>query len=480
VTRRSVLLYLLLAGLQRLVSFVLVPFMSHALTPGEYGAAATLSTSTILLTTLVASPLELLVYRSAAREQAESSALLRTIALYLCLVVPGAFVVLGIATMLFLPNFLGATGLMWGIEIIATGLMPFATSFALPFIRSRQLLRRFVWLASFSIVVTAVSKIVLVLLLHLGVLGWVLSDLVAAALTVPVAIALAGIPGGRVTRETIDVVVRFGIPLIPHRASFWALGNLSRPVMALVSNLGQVGQLAFATNITSIAGVALAEIQNAVIPSYAADDAPLPGRETRAVVRWQVAAALVIPALVAAAIAVLGPLVVAESYWEAFPVAALLIVGQVAYGVYLIPMSYITISSDHSRFSSIASGVGAGVILAGLVVFAASGGAIAAAIVTSAGFVVMAVLAFSLALALKLEVRWRRVFADGVAIVAGSLAVALGATSLLLPPLSVASVAFAIGAVVAAWIAGVLLWSRRELRGPMGRAQGPVDAIELP
>jgi hypothetical protein len=47
----------LLAGLQRGVSLLILPFITHAMSPVEFGAASMLTAASLLLTAVVAAPL---------------------------------------------------------------------------------------------------------------------------------------------------------------------------------------------------------------------------------------------------------------------------------------------------------------------------------------------------------------------------------------------------------------------------------------
>ena len=98
---------------------------------------------------------------------------------------------------------------------------------------------------------TAISKLVLVVVLQLGVLGWVMSDDQRGHRR-----GIGGLP-----RPSAESPPEFPVSSIrrqlhpaahPHSASLWALNSLSRPAMAAVSSLEQVGLLSF--RIDSVGG----------------------------------------------------------------------------------------------------------------------------------------------------------------------------------------------------------------------------------
>ena len=116
--------YIVLAGLQRGLSLLLLPFFTHALNPSEYGAASMLTVSSAVLMTLVAAPLASLIIRSAARNTEDGPALIRVIGTYCYFLVPIFSSCIAAVFALFVPHFIGVDGHIWAIEILALGLGP--------------------------------------------------------------------------------------------------------------------------------------------------------------------------------------------------------------------------------------------------------------------------------------------------------------------------------------------------------------------
>jgi len=377
------------------------------MSPAEYGAASMLTVSALLLTTLFAAPLEQLVFRLAARGGVGATAQLRAVGIYIYVMLPVAMAVAAIVCALWLPPIFGIAGSIWAIEIAAVGFMATATYFALPLVRARQDLRKFAALSLTSITAIATGKILLVIVLDYGVTGWAVSDLAGGVATTVVAVALVRIPKGRVGREAVASATRFALPLIPHRAAFWSLSSLSRPALGVVSTLAQVGILSFGLNLASVANLVLAEINRAVLPHYSRETFPAPTRETARATRVQFVLAFAVPAALAGALAAVGPVIIDRAFWPAFAPAALLLVGQVAYGLYLLPMNYTVQTAGKTSLSSLASAVGAFVILIAILVFGSRFGAMGVAVATAVGFSLMAVMAFGLTRVLRLKIRWR-------------------------------------------------------------------------
>jgi O-antigen/teichoic acid export membrane protein len=461
-TGRAATTYLLLAGLQRGVSLLILPFISHSMLPAEYGAASILTTSSLLLATIVAAPLDPLMFRVVARGGDDAPAMIRVAGLYCYAVLPLLVAVVAAGVALFMPSLFGVSGTVWGIELLAVGFLPAAAYFALPYVRASHDLRRFVWLASTSVLVTAISKILLIVILQLGVLGWAISDLISAIISAILAFALVRLPPARVAASDVRAVVSFAVPLIPHRASFWALSSLSRPALAMVSTLAQVGLLSFGLNLASVANMILGEIQLAMLPHYSREIFPAPTEETHGPVRWQLVLAVTAPAFVGAGVALGGRWIIAEPYWPSFALTGVLLCGQVAYGLYMIPMNYVVQAAGLPRYSAIASVSGAILILIGILAFGRQYGAVGVAYATAVGYLVMAVVALILTRALKLSIRWTAWRACWPEMLVGTASMACSVAALSLPLGSAAASRFAMICVIL--VLGALGMTSRRLR----------------
>ena len=444
---RAATTYLVLGGLQRGIALILLVPLSFALAPAEFGAATLLTTTALLLTTLLASPVEQLVFRSVARGGGRSASELRVIRAYCIWVLPLVFALLAFGVA-FIPEILGVNGSLWAIEILAVGLIPIVSTLALPMARARQDLARFAIVSGVNIVALAGSKLWLVVAAEWGVLGWVVSDLIAAVVTAIVAVACSRVPRAGVTRGDVGTVVGFSLPLVPHRAAFWALASASRPAMAAVGTMADVGYLSFGLSLASIASLILAELNNALLPHYSRERLPAPTNETEAVVRVQLLAAFIAPAMVGAGIGLFGTVFFGAAYWSAFSVAAILLVGQAAYGVYLIPMNYMVQTAGRPRFSAIASVSGAAVILGGIVVAGASIGVNGVAWLTVLGFGLMAILAFTLVSTQRIAIHWREFIGTWPTPVGGVLALTCGVLAASAAPASTAGITLSILTIV--------------------------------
>jgi O-antigen/teichoic acid export membrane protein len=203
--------------------------------------------------------------------------------------------------------------------------------------------------------------------------------------------------------------------------------------MAAVSSLDQVGLLSFGLNLAMLASLILAEINAAVLPRYSRESFPAPTNETLGPVRWQLIAAFVVPAVVGCGVAVAGRWIFAEAYWPSFLLTGVLLIGQAAYGLYVIPMNYLTQTAGHSKYSALASGAGAALILVSILILGHRYGAVGVAGATAAGYLTMAGVAIILTSALKLDIAWSSWLANWPEVLLAAAALTSGVVALAAP-----------------------------------------------
>ncbi len=457
----SIATYTILALIQRGIAFLILPFVTHAMSPSDYGTVSILAAGSLLLTTLLANPLSYQIARTAARNDEDGPALLRLMGLYCYLAMPLIGAVLA-AVVAFVPSILGVPGSMWAIELIAIGLQPSVSTFALFVTQARGEPRLFAAIAIASILTSVASKLVFVVILRQGVLGWVLSDLISAIAAAVLGMVLVRLPRATVTREHLRKVLRFTLPLVPHQVSFWALSFLSRPAMALAVPIEQIGLFSFALTLAQLAGLILIEANRGVLMHYASEEFPAPSDQIVRIVKWQLIAAFLVPAVVGCGVALIGPRLFAESYWPAFGITGILLAAQVGLGLYAIPMNFLTQAAGITKPSALVSGAGAAVLFVGILLFAPKYGATAVAYATSVAYFTMAVAALGLTFACKLDIAWSSWLRAWPAIFLAAGALGLAIIALRLPADSHQSGECAVAGLVVGCLAVAVL----ALRGP--------------
>jgi O-antigen/teichoic acid export membrane protein len=432
-TKRAAVFYIVLAALQRGVSLLILPFVTHAMAPADYGAASMLSVSAVFLTAIIASPLIQLIIRAAARSDDNGPALVRLSALYCYILVPLTGALAAGATAWLVSSALGVSGTLWALELLAVGFQPATLTFALIVSQARGDLSRFAWISVTSVVLTAASKLVLVVGLHMGVLGWVLADVISAVASAALSAALVRPPRARIHSHHVRYTMKFAVPLIPHAVSLWAMMSVSRPVLAAVSTLEQVGLLSFGLNLAVVAGLIISEVNRAALPRYSRETSPAPSEETFGPVKWQTIAAFAVPAIIGFGVAIIGPAIFAEAYWQSFRLTGVLLIGQAALGLYLIPMNYLTQTAGITRLSALASGAGTTVLVILVLTFGPTYGAIAVAYATSAAYLAMAAVALLLTVVEDVDIAWSSWKAHWPAFATSAVALGLSFAALASP-----------------------------------------------
>jgi O-antigen/teichoic acid export membrane protein len=150
----------------------------------------------------------------------------------------------------------------------------------------------------------------------------------------------------RPSRRELDVMLRYGVPLIPTALALWALSLIDRLMLSRLANLDEVGQYAIANRLATpvlLAVTALALALSPFVLSIHQED-PQREREVRARVLTDFTAGLCAIALVTALWAREVQELVAPAFDEAFRSAGIVAFGQAAFGVSTVLVAAIAIA----------------------------------------------------------------------------------------------------------------------------------------
>ncbi|WP_104190441.1 lipopolysaccharide biosynthesis protein [Cryobacterium sp. Y82] len=408
--RSAVLVYTILAVLQRGLTLLLLPFVTRAMSVTEYGAVAVLATLSALLSALLAGALEQAVFRWTVASQNDSHgrSVVRVCFWWLSTCVPVILFCTAIALWFADTQILQISTHLWAVEVAAVGLMAFVSSYALPQARAEEALRRFVVIATTSIISLLLGKWLFVIILGAGAAGWVLSDLISAVLSFFVAMTLINASRGSVTRAAFLQVLRFALPLVPHIIAFWALAALARPLLAMSMPLEDVGIYSAAFSAASVGTMLLAEVNRATVVAYARDQFPAPSLRTGKVMRIQFLLAFHSAALIGLLSPAFTHWVLPPQYAGVLPLLLILSLASTFYGLYLIPINFIVQTAGITTWSWIGSAAGAVVILLACTVGAAAGGLTVVVLGHVVGYAVMGLIALILIKKMRLQVDWAR------------------------------------------------------------------------
>lgn len=438
---RAALIYVAIGALQRSLAILLLPFITRLMSPAEYGLITIAVTTTSLIGTLFASAVEAVLYRALAAQGARGGQIMRWSRTYLVVLLPIACCAAGGGLIVAFPS--NMVAYVWALEIAAAGLVGALSSYALPLMRGRNRLAAFATLALAWMISSATLKIVLLLSGLPSALGWAVGDFIGGLVAWSSALIFARpntLTIGKPTDANIELpttivgLIRASLPLVPHRASFWALSTLSRPLLGLfVSNAG-VGIFALAVNIGSIGVMLLGELNRSFLIEYSRESLPAPTRKTQGLARMQLLIAISGPAIVAAGAVAIGPLLVTEQYYPSMALSAPIMLGCVFYGLFVVPTNYLVQTAGKYKWGSIGSFTGAVVIFVGTVIGGLIGNLWIVAAATTLGYAAMAAAGFAALRFAGVQVDWRKLRLPAKALSIAALCFCMGAILLLLYP----------------------------------------------
>ena len=393
---RGTATYATAAVLQRAIPFLLLPLFVRFLTPAEFGEIGILTTLATAAGVLLSFGLETTIFRSylLARGDAEARrALLGTVggfAIIVPLAISGVFIAFGapaLAPTLGLPT--AALQLAAAGAAVNAG----ATSVPLALLRADERLGAYLQLTGLQAISTALLTILFVVVLGWGPVGWMLAYAVASATLLLRGLAIyrsAWSPS--LDTQRLRRALAFGLPLVPHAASHWALAVSDRAILGAFVPAAEVGAYYVAFLLCLPISTVATAMSQATQPlfSEAATSTEARSEVTRAstahagLVGWT-----------GAAVVLLGPplihLAFPPDYWRAAEFIPWQALGLSLFGLYLLPMNAISLTAGRTKrvwmitlLAAIAN-VGLNLLLIPRI------GTIAAAINTTIGYAILLV-----------------------------------------------------------------------------------------
>jgi O-antigen/teichoic acid export membrane protein len=222
----------------------------------------------------------------------------------------------------------------------------------------------------------------------LGPRGWLVALVAANAVTfLATAVLVPWDMRRRYDRFLVARSVRFGLPMLPHMMSQWALQLADRAVLAGLVTSAELGIYSLAANFALPVMIAVGSLNQGMMPTYARYGTGEVGvAQIQGTIRIQVA----LVCLVTAAAALLGPpilgLVAPPDFGDAAAVLPWLVAGYGLLGLYYIPMNGATLADGRSRFAWTATALSAATNIALLYALVPTIGIEAAGASSTAGY----------------------------------------------------------------------------------------------
>jgi len=244
-------IYALASMASPVVSLGLAPFLTHHLTPADYGILTILNTSISLtagVTQLGLNSAFFRAYNYDYTSESDKRDVIATVVVLLCLVsIP---MVLGVTLSApFLADLLFGRSSFGGFVALAAGAI-FLQNLTVPgfaWLRAENRAFFFALLSILSLLVTLGANLVLIGLVHLGVAGSLIATGSGYAsvvmCTAPLIIRRAGV------KMRIDIagsLLAFGVPQVPNVISVWVLQLSDRYLLSIFGSLAQTASYAVA------------------------------------------------------------------------------------------------------------------------------------------------------------------------------------------------------------------------------------------
>jgi O-antigen/teichoic acid export membrane protein len=387
--------YVALSLLQRVVPFLLLPAFTSVLSPSEFGRIASVTAVVAAIGAVLGLGIESWVVRQVVQLQGNderADEFLNTIGLFsFAAPILGALVTwlaFGVVPAL---QAVEPDSMLMAMALLAMAMQTTTTVFLGAVLRARERLRAYAVLSIIQGIGGPLAGVLLVITLSFGVGGWF-----GAALLASIASAVTGLLlvrprwSGRFTPSLVGSALAFGLPLLPHAVSHWALNLSDRILLTASVGASEAGIYNIAYQLAAPIGLILIALRQGLMPMYAsaAHDEGARGEIARlAVVQVHVTGFLGL------AVALIGPIVIWLFFPDSYLGGAALIpwvaFGFVFFGLYLIPVDSLSLMLGRTRWISIPTLVAAATNVILNLLFIPELGAKAAAINTAVAYAVL-------------------------------------------------------------------------------------------
>ncbi|MBU6279608.1 MAG: oligosaccharide flippase family protein, partial [Actinomycetales bacterium] len=265
----TAIVYASIAGARRILGMAITVPTAHIFGPVFYGQLNIATTLLFLVSTLFALGLELIVFRAAAQEDADS---LNATGWLLRFISPAVGVGLALLVWLFEWHIYGLSPLVLSLVLMTSSFTPSNSAFFNSLTRSRGQLETFISRNVILLVLGTGLKAAFILVLHGGLVAWMMIELVTAICGW--IFAVVSLAQTRPAASATKAVLATSLPLLPHTLMHWIVGTSDRLLIASFMGVKSLGIYAATYTVPSFLGVALGELNSAFMSSYAKDAAP--------------------------------------------------------------------------------------------------------------------------------------------------------------------------------------------------------------
>ncbi|MEX0626062.1 MAG: oligosaccharide flippase family protein [Chloroflexota bacterium] len=394
---RGSIAYAVAAVTQRAVGLLMLPIYVRVVGSAEYGQLAVATTISAAAATILSFGLETAIFRSyihLGTDPARRDRFVNTVGVFLLAVPTLAIIAIGLLILRPVSSFFAIGPEAIGLALASVAVTVPATILTMALLRAQERLTDYLRVSVVTVVAHTGFMILFVIVLRGGLNGWLLAVLLGAAVQLAIGLVVLG---HRWTRSFDVALLRgalvFGLPLIPHAISHWALALSDRAILGAYVAPSQIGIYNLAYQLALPLGMLTVAMNQGIMPIYAeATHDEVRRQELGGLASRQV----VVTCLLGMAIALLGPptirLVMPAEFGSAAGLLPWIAAGYTFFGLYLLPMDAVSVMAGQTRWVWISTFAAGSVNIALNLATIPTFGTAAAAVNTAVAYGVLLVL----------------------------------------------------------------------------------------
>lgn len=439
----------------------MLPIYVRVVGPAEYGQLAVATTIASAVSTILSFGLETAIFRSyihLADDPARRDRFVNTVGIFLLVVPVLAVIAVGALLIMPLSAFFAIRPEAIGLALAGVAVTVPATILPMALLRAQERLADYLRVSAITVVAQTGLMLVLVVVLRLGLDGWLLAALLGSLVQLTTGLVFLRHRWSRsFDTALLTGALAFGLPLVPHALSHWALALSDRAVLGAYVSASQIGIYNLAYQLAVPIGVLAVGMNQGIMPIYAeATHDDIRRRELGGLASRQV----VLTLLLGMAVALLGPPIIRLVMPAEFSGSAALVpwiaAGYTFFGLYFLPMNAVSVMAGKTRWvwtSTVAAGsVNIALNLATIPTFGITAAAVNTAIAYGVLLVLLVAYQYRVARA-PIPLSWRRIGAAVLVMGSGLLC------AILLLPDETAAVTTLIGRSAVLLAVAAILWA---------------------
>jgi O-antigen/teichoic acid export membrane protein len=388
---RSGIVYTVVSAAPRAVGFALLPVFTRVLSPSAYGQLSVALSVTTVAVILFELGLGVATFRNFFQLEGDIAARERFVSSTWTFLLVAPWIMAALCAAILVP-ILGASHVLSSdrlvLALVSAVVAVGATTVPMVVLRSQNRLRDYMMMMASNIVVSTGLSLVLVVWIHGGVFGYLLSVIAGNLVTLIVAFRIVPFALPKpfdlaIVRETL----KLSLPIVPHFLLLWALQLADRFLVAVLLGTAATGLYSVASNLALPMFIIVLGFGQAFMPAYARAGKAENADES---LRLTISAQVAVMSVLCLACAALAPpaihLLTDSRYASAAGLAPWIVLGYGFQGFYAIPMNGITLTHGNTKGLAVISGTGAATNVGLIVWLAPKYGLEAVAIASAVGY----------------------------------------------------------------------------------------------